>query len=345
MDGEVFDWFPRDLAHVAIRLARAEELQLQLGRACLDWPANALELKQTRRDDGFLDVVVQRVRPTPPIVKMLFSEIVHHLRAAIDNVVFYMTETMRGDPLPDDAAQLVAMPIVPSAEKLRAWSDRRSAKVPELGSDTGLYRRIESQQPYRSLAVVTALSPDFERFVGPTELHGVQPLVLLQGYSNTDKHRAVRVAAGRTLEGTNLPLAQRIQAGMNWRPLQAGDMVVERVSPGGALARTGRCWPLRHSEPPASVGLACRPVGAWRRHLMKQLDSTGRLALAHCHRRWTRGLLGRAERCGTFACTWSSARTGPAWPVVTAVRCSIATDRSYSADLPRGGCRDDAAPA
>ena len=42
----------------------------------------------------------------------------------------------------------------------------------------------------------------------------------------------------------------------------------------GALARTGWCRPLRHPSHPASVGLACRPVGAWRRHLVKQLDST-----------------------------------------------------------------------
>jgi hypothetical protein len=43
---------------------------------------------------------------------------------------------------------------------------------------------------------------------------------------------------------------------------------------GGALTRTGWCEPLRSSEPPTSVGLACRPVGAWRRHLVKQNQST-----------------------------------------------------------------------
>ena len=43
---------------------------------------------------------------------------------------------------------------------------------------------------------------------------------------------------------------------------------------GGARARTGRCRPLPHPSHPANVGLACRPVGAWRRQLVKQLDST-----------------------------------------------------------------------
>ena len=44
---------------------------------------------------------------------------------------------------------------------------------------------------------------------------------------------------------------------------------------GGALACTGWCGPLRHPSHPANVGLACRPVGAWRRHLMKLVKFYG----------------------------------------------------------------------
>ena len=82
------------------------------------------------------------VRPIPPIVELLFSEIVNHLRSAIDNVVYYMVESMRGTPLPDGTANLVAMPIVPSAEASKTWSDRRCGRVPELSDSTELYRRI-----------------------------------------------------------------------------------------------------------------------------------------------------------------------------------------------------------
>jgi hypothetical protein len=44
---------------------------------------------------------------------------------------------------------------------------------------------------------------------------------------------------------------------------------VEALLPG-----TGRCRPASSSEPPASVGLACRPVGAWRRQLVKRTQPT-----------------------------------------------------------------------
>src|SRR5271166_3559428 len=36
------------------------------------------------------------------------------------------------------------------------------------------------------------------------------------------------------------------------------------------LPGTDWCRAASSSEPPTSVGLACRPVGAWRRHLVKQ---------------------------------------------------------------------------
>ena len=41
------------------------------------------------------------------------------------------------------------------------------------------------------------------------------------------------------------------------------------------LPGTGWRQAASSSEPPTSVGLACRPVGACRRHLVKHLDSTG----------------------------------------------------------------------
>ena len=133
--------------------------------------------------------------------------------------------------LPDNAAYLVAMPIVQSAEDLDKWLNKRRGRVPELGSDTELYRRIESQQPYRSPAIVTAVSADFARFTGPIELHGVHPLTLIQGYSNTDKHRAVRLAVGRTLESQSVPAARRVEHGTNWRPLEPGSLLAEGIDP------------------------------------------------------------------------------------------------------------------
>ena len=70
-------------------------------------------------------------------------------------------------------------------------------------------------------------------------------------------------------------------------------------------ARCRRRFSCRHklasaassSEPPTSVGLACRPVGAWRRQLVKLVKFyEGPPGTAHFDRRWTRGRQG--ERGG-----------------------------------------------
>ena len=124
---------------------------------------------------------------------MLFSEFVNHLRAAVDNVVFYLVEQARGSALPPEQARKVAMPIWQSASDLANWSNGRARYVPELGTGTTLYSRIESVQPYRSPAVVTALPVELATVMGLSDLNGVNPL-LLQGYSNEDKHRMIRPA-------------------------------------------------------------------------------------------------------------------------------------------------------
>jgi len=217
------DWLPAELVPVALRLARADELEYQLGWECLYWSLHALEMKQVRRANGLIDVVVERVRPIPPLISMLFSEVINHLRAAIDNVVFHIVESLRGAPLPSDAASLVAMPIQQSGAGLSAWSNRRKRAVPELDTGTDLYDRIEKLQPYKSPAVATAISADFERFVGKMNLHGVHPLTLLQRYSNDDKHRAIRLAAARTITSGQGPGQYNITA----EPVDAGFVIAD----------------------------------------------------------------------------------------------------------------------
>jgi hypothetical protein len=221
----VFDWLPAELAPVALRLARADELEYQLGWHCLKWSTHALKMKQVRRADGLLDVVVTNVRPIPPVVSMLFSEAINHLRAAIDNVMFYVVESLSGAPLPEDAAVRVAMPIYQSATKLVEWSNRNKGKVPEFDTNTDLFGRIGALQPYNSLAAVTAISTDFEYFAGTLDLHGVHPLLLLRGYSNADKHRAIRVASGRTMPHRTNQIPGRYDITM--QPVEPGFVIAE----------------------------------------------------------------------------------------------------------------------
>jgi hypothetical protein len=233
-----FDWLPAELAPVALRLARADELQYQLGWGCLKWSLHALELKQVRRADGLLDVVVANVRPMAPAVSMLFSEVINHLRAAIDNVMFYVVESLRGSSLPEDAAAKVAMPIYQSASKLVDWSNRNKGKVPEFDTSTDLFARIEALQPYNSPAVATAIAAGFEYFAGTLDRKGVHPLLLLQSYSNGDKHRAIRVAAGRTMPHRTNQIPGRYDITMH--PVEAGFAVAEGLDdrPGEVDATT-----------------------------------------------------------------------------------------------------------
>lgn len=232
------DWLPTDLAPVAMRLARADELQYDLANLCLEWSHHALDFEQVRTD-GLLSLIVSAIRPIPPAIPMLISEAVNHLRAAIDNVVFYLVEQARGSALPPGQAVKVKMPIYQSATDLASWAKRTSPQVPELGPGTPLHTRIESLQPYRSLAVVTSLPIELATVMGVTDLNGVHPLLLLQGYSNEDKHRIIRPALWRAVvTRDDQPF---IAQNLEWREVQVGDVVssgVREGNPVGVESRT-----------------------------------------------------------------------------------------------------------
>lgn len=224
------DWLPAELAPVVMRLARADDLEYELGNLCLQWSRRSLDFDQVRAPDGLLSMVVSDIRPIPPAIPMLISEAVNHLRAAVDNVVFYLVEQARGSALPPGQAAKVKMPIYQSADGLADWVKRTAKHVPELGPGTTLLARIESLQPYRSLAVVTSLPIIYATVSRATDLDGVHPLLLLQGYSNEDKHRMIRPALWRGLvtRGDQPFLTQNLQ----WRAVQIGDVLVSGVRQG-----------------------------------------------------------------------------------------------------------------
>ncbi len=88
-------WLPEAVRSVALRLARVEELIYTVGEACFSWSkAGPLQLVQ-HRSQGGLALTVASIRPIPPIVGLHISESINHLRAALDNVVFYMVADRR----------------------------------------------------------------------------------------------------------------------------------------------------------------------------------------------------------------------------------------------------------
>lgn len=199
----IVSWLPVELEPVAMRLGRADELAYQLGQVAFSWSRNggesAVEIKQVRSPTaGIVDAVVAGIRPIPPSAAMLFSEVIHHLRAALDNVVFHLVTAARGQALSEDDARKVALPIYQQQSQFADWAKRTVGKVPELADSTSpLYQRIESLQPYASTADVPSLPPALAALMGvkPENAHA---LLLLQSYSNEDKHRSIRLAVPRS---------------------------------------------------------------------------------------------------------------------------------------------------
>lgn len=198
------DWLPEALHPVAMRLARADQLAFELSEVAIGWSRGPdqngpLSLRQVERRPGHLNLEIVAIRPVPPAAGMLFSEAVHHLRAAVDNVVHHLVVTNRDAALTAPQARQISMLIYddaqPYGEKVRRL-ERQG--LTEFGSDAELGQRIASLQPFADEASVPAIAPNLARLLGiePARAH---PMALLRDYSNEDKHRTIRLAAGRSL--------------------------------------------------------------------------------------------------------------------------------------------------
>lgn len=231
------NWLPEALYPVAIRLARADQLAYELGEVALAWSRGpddqgALKLRQVERTPGSYDVEVAAIRPVPPLAAMLFSEAVHHLRSAVDNVVFHMVERDHGRPLTPQQERNVSM-LVYDQEELyrervkRLTSGKNALRV--LGHDHVLGKRIASLQPFNHDTEISAIPPALALLMGVTNAATAHPLSLLRDYSNEDKHRTIRLAVGRSL--VQRPDDWKRTVGLGMRVIEVGT-ILERVETG-----------------------------------------------------------------------------------------------------------------
>ena len=220
-------WIPIGLEDVALRLARADEATYEIIQLSIDWArageTGPILVRQAEVEPGILELVVDKVRPVPPLIGLLFSEAIHHLRAAIDNTVFYLVGGA-GEIDPKVAHQ-IAFPIFPDPEGLDRWFDRTAGARLILAEHSTLASRIGDLQPFKSNDSIPAVSEALAELMG-VDAAREHPLLLLQAYSNEDKHRSIRTGAGRSL-------VQRDD-----EPFLKSDRTMRPVTRGDVLART-----------------------------------------------------------------------------------------------------------
>ena len=218
-------WLPPELYPAALRIARADECAYAMGELAGMWSfEEPLVLEQLQHGDRYT-IRVKAIRPIPPRISLLFSEAINHLRAALDNVVWHMVEVIQG-PVVGRVASQVRLPIYSDQTKFDNWCrDRARAGLTAFDTAADLGQRIRSLQPFvDKRSNVPSTQPWLAAVMG-SQLELAHPLELLQGYSNGDKHRTVRVAVPRTSGGSvGQPLGE---PGRAFVELKVGDVVSE----------------------------------------------------------------------------------------------------------------------
>ncbi|MGH3332842.1 MAG: hypothetical protein ACRDPJ_16200 [Nocardioidaceae bacterium] len=84
------------------------------------------------------------------------------------------------------------------ADRVKRLTSGKNA-LPVPGPDHTLGKRITLLQPFNDHAEVSAIPPALALPMGGSGAATAHPLSLLRDYSNKDKHRTIRLAAGRSL--------------------------------------------------------------------------------------------------------------------------------------------------
>ncbi|MDD7967806.1 hypothetical protein [Actinomycetospora lemnae] len=220
-----------------------------MGELALAWSRDALKIVERPAADGEVELVVLGIRQIPPLVPLLFSEAIHHLRSSIENALFFAVERSRGGALPEEQARRVSFPIADDAKSFRRWQTENGRKgIPELGLGSVLAARIEGLQPYQDSARIGSISRRFAVLTG-LEPDNAAPMTLLQHYSNTDKHRTVLTAAARTsIQRSDLAFSTS-EKGM--KPIERGQVLVKISQQERLIVDT------------VTAAMVARPQGTW----------------------------------------------------------------------------------
>lgn len=121
-----------DLLPIRLRFARARQINTQIAQIRDAYLAtDPARLRNRRNESGQTEVILHLVREPSPALPYLAGESIHHVRAALDNLVLILAEHARGETLPDDEARNLQFPIAPTPVRsaTRCAGDRSRAST------------------------------------------------------------------------------------------------------------------------------------------------------------------------------------------------------------------------
>ncbi|WP_157749260.1 hypothetical protein [Jatrophihabitans sp. GAS493] len=238
------DWLPDSLVPVAYKLARADELAWEIFTIAIGWSSKGPLHLESRIANGREFVHLRGIDPIPPILSLVLGDAINQLRSTLDHAVLALIEDFRQESIPESVAHRVNFPIYEDREKFDRWVQR--APLAEMAPDAEIGHRIFQLQPFNDLHethfVMSRTNAD-SRHPGP----GDHPLLLLQAYSNNDKHRRLVLSAARNVVTTSSVSFDQIEqhtpedgelvAGTDLYSVRAGTTAVLDLNPYAAIRR------------------------------------------------------------------------------------------------------------
>ena len=210
------------LQQIRWKLWRAREKSKEADDLCKDWLKSdfcTFRLEQDRQ--GRLVMRIGDITPAPVEYVLLIGEIAHHLRSALDHLVYPLAR-----PATRRAEDFVKFPLCSTRKRFGSQKARALPGVPR-----GVVSLVESVQPYH------------RRKWPETRLLGQ-----LQAIDNWNKHRALPIAAS-SIETSTFTIEVRGKTSITRQETFKG-----RVKPNKVITR------LHPGESEAGSQIYCHPV-------------------------------------------------------------------------------------
>lgn len=216
---------PTELESVALRLAHVDSCISRMIDLSLQWSTSDPVTLELHRSAGIDRVVVSAIRQAPPLLWLLFSDAINQLRACLDNITWHLAVTVDG-PLSSETARFVAFPIYEDERKFSGWVTKvEKAGVPSLGNNFVFGRRVRSLQPFSDTSsVIPERETPFADLLTGSAPSSAHALLLLQSYSNHDKHRALAMTAAKAIHSRTDRSV--LEDGASFSPLSVGDVLL-----------------------------------------------------------------------------------------------------------------------
>jgi len=211
-NGNSYAWLPDHQLHIVGTLAHVDGTIDSIATILRDLSRRGMLDVIYRVEGDTRHLIVENVKPIPPLVPRLVGDALNQLRSALEHTIYAEVELLQGRALTSAEGRRIEMPVATTSEDYERWlRDRKRPDLIAFAGKSDFVDRIAALQPFKG-----------------SEIADRHPLTVLASHTNWAKHRAPSVAAthvGQVNASDRRPRPDLLVPPPSVEPLRGGEVL------------------------------------------------------------------------------------------------------------------------